>query len=99
MEASNPSEKTSNLSEVLPGFAVVGLLRSALSLCSSIIPSDVRTVGAVENEFRRLVDRAIRDMHEDAAAFKIGVGGERTAGAKGMGFIFREVHRRRKDEE
>jgi hypothetical protein len=44
-------------------------LRQAISLCWSIMPPERKTVEAIEAEIRRLVDRALKDLREDAKAF------------------------------
>ena len=49
--------------------AVDQSLRQAVSMCWMLLPEDKRNVDAVEREVRRLVDRIVDDMREDAAAF------------------------------
>ena len=44
-------------------------IRQALQMCWMAMPSDQKNVDAVEREFCRLVDRAIRDLREDGEAF------------------------------
>ena len=44
-------------------------IRQALQMLWMIMPDDKKNIDAVEKEFRRLVDRAIRDMREDSEAF------------------------------
>ena len=44
----------------------------ALRLCWASLPADGRTVAAAEAQFRRLCERALRDLREDAAAFPPG---------------------------
>lgn len=44
-------------------------VRSALNLCSMMIRPSNRSPAEVEIQFRRIVDRAIRDMHEDEESF------------------------------
>jgi hypothetical protein len=44
-------------------------VRQAIIHCWMILPSDQRTPERVEQEIRRLVDRALRDLREDASAF------------------------------
>lgn len=45
------------------------IVRSAIQTCWMALPKDRRTVGEVEKEMRRLVDRAIANLREDLAAF------------------------------
>jgi hypothetical protein len=48
------------------------LIRQAISVCWMALPDDKRHVAAVEAEIRRLVERALDDLREDAQAFGIG---------------------------
>jgi len=43
--------------------------RQTLQMLWTIMPQDKKNVDAVENEVRRLVDRALRDLHQDSDAF------------------------------
>jgi len=49
--------------------AVDQALRQAVSICWMMLPDDKKNVSAVEHEIRRLIDRIIADLHEDAEAF------------------------------
>jgi len=44
-------------------------LRQTLQTLWMIMPADKKNVDAVEKEFRRLVDRALRDLREDSDLF------------------------------
>lgn len=44
-------------------------LRQTLQTLWVMMPPDKRNVDAVEKEFRRLVDRALRDLREDSNLF------------------------------
>jgi len=46
-------------------------IRHAVSLCWTSLPTDRRNADEVEKVIRRIVDRAIRDLREDATAFGI----------------------------
>ncbi len=46
-------------------------IRHAVSLCWTTLPADRRSADEVEKEIRRIVDRAIRDLRDDATAFGI----------------------------
>ena len=46
-------------------------LREAIKWCWFMLPKEKRTVTGVQAEIRRLVDRALKDLEEDAAAFGI----------------------------
>jgi hypothetical protein len=51
--------------------AVDQSLRSAVGMCWMMLPDDKKNVDAVEREIRRLVDRILADLREDAKAFGI----------------------------
>lgn len=47
-------------------------IREAICHCWLVMPPEKRTAHTVEIEIRRLVDRALKDLHEDARAFGVG---------------------------
>lgn len=47
-------------------------VRQTLQLCWMILPDDKKTIDELEQQFRRIVDRAFRDLREDAEAFGLG---------------------------
>lgn len=47
-------------------------IRQAISMCWMGLPKEKRTVKEVDAQVRRIVDRALRDMHEDSKQFGIG---------------------------
>ena len=49
-------------------------IRHAIHFCWMALPEDKRSIEEVEQQVRRLVDRALKDLREDAAAF--GVSGD-----------------------
>ncbi len=49
--------------------AVDQSLLQAVSMCWMMLPDDKKNVDAVECELRRLIDRIIADLREDAEAF------------------------------
>jgi hypothetical protein len=51
-----------------PG-AADNALRQALAMCWAILPDNRKTVAEAEAELRRLVERALRDLREDAQSF------------------------------
>ena len=51
---------------------VDAMLRQAIQTCWMAMPEGKRTVAHVEAEVRRLLDRAIKNMKEDADTFGIG---------------------------
>ena len=46
-------------------------IREAILHCWMMLPNDKKTVDAVEAEIRRVVDRALKDLREDATSFGI----------------------------
>jgi BMFP domain-containing protein YqiC len=44
-------------------------VRSAVQACWMALPKERRTVEEVEKQLRRLMERAISNLHEDVAAF------------------------------
>ena len=52
--------------------AVDQAIRGAIAQCWMMLPEDRRHVDAVETEIRRLVDRALSNLREDARAFGVG---------------------------
>ena len=46
-------------------------IRQAISMCWMMMPDEKKNLGAVASEIRRIVERALTDMKEDATAFGI----------------------------
>lgn len=44
-------------------------VRQAIQMCWMMLPDDAKTVDELERQFRRIVDRAINDLRDDANAF------------------------------
>ena len=44
-------------------------VRQALQMCWMMLPKDRRNTDELERQFRRIVDRALKDMREDGQAF------------------------------
>jgi len=44
-------------------------VRQAIQMCWMVLPDGAKTVDELEKQFRRIVDRAIKDLREDADAF------------------------------
>ena len=65
VEAGNADEFRKMLG---PG-AVDQMVRHALQMCWIILPDSPTKVDDVEREFRRVVDRALRDQREDHGKF------------------------------
>ncbi|MEM6551415.1 MAG: hypothetical protein AAF750_04725 [Planctomycetota bacterium] len=69
----DPSEAHAFAMAMGPG-QIDTLVRNALQNLWMVLPREKQNVEDVEREFRRLVDRALRDLREDDEAF--GTGGE-----------------------
>ncbi len=47
-------------------------LRQAIHLCWMMLPDDRKTVDELEKQIRRIIDRALKDLREDAKQFGLG---------------------------
>jgi hypothetical protein len=65
------ADAAKSMRDVLGPHAVDHMIRHAMSTCWMMLPEDQKTVAVLEREIRRLVDRALKDMREDMAAFSI----------------------------
>ena len=50
-------------------------IRMAIQFCWMALPPDKKSVDEVEIQLRRIFERAIRDLREDATSFDLGMGG------------------------
>ena len=72
----NDPEARQRMRDVFGPNQVDFTVRQAIQSCWWALPDDARNVDELEKQIRRLVDRALRDVREDAAAFGLGnVGG------------------------
>lgn len=51
-------------------------IRQAIHWCWMVLPDERKTVDEVERQIRRLVDRALKDLHDDFDAFGLGKSGD-----------------------
>ena len=49
-------------------------IRQAIHFCWMTLPADKRNVDEVERQMRRILDRALKDLRDESAAFGIGEG-------------------------
>lgn len=49
-------------------------IRQAIQFCWMALPPEQQSVEEVEKQIRRIVDRALRDLREDADSFGLGRG-------------------------
>lgn len=47
-------------------------IRQAIQFCWMALPPDQKSVEEVEKQIRRIVERALRDLREDADSFGLG---------------------------
>jgi hypothetical protein len=67
----NPEAVTKMMRSMQGPQAVDHALRAAVSVCWMMLPDDKKNVDAVDREIRRLVDRILADLREDAKAFGV----------------------------
>ena len=74
MEKCNPNDEASfdRMRDFLSPAQVDQSVRQALQFCWMSLPQARRSADDLEREFRRIVDRAIRDFREDSSAFSMG---------------------------
>ncbi len=64
-------EKPENIGKLMGPGSVDSLIRQAINQCWLTFPDEKKSVGAIQAEIRRIVERALRDLEEDATAFGI----------------------------
>ena len=64
----NPKE-LNKMRELFGPSQVDHSIRQAIQMCWMALQENRRTAKELEKQFRRIVDRATKDMHEDAEAF------------------------------
>ena len=68
----NDAEYLKNMRAVFGPQQIDQEIRRAIQYCWMALPPDRQNVAEVEIEIRRLVDRALRDLRDDASAFGLG---------------------------
>jgi hypothetical protein len=68
--SSGDSGGEEGMSQFLGPGQVDQAIRQAIQLCWMSLPKDKRNVEEVENQIRRLVDRALQDLREDGEVFR-----------------------------
>lgn len=66
------SEELKKVADMMGPGLIDASLRQTLQMLWMIMPEDKKNVDEVEREFRRLADRALRDLREDFEAFRTG---------------------------
>ena len=74
MEFSDPNdpEAAKRMRSFLGPGQVDQEIRQAIQVCWMALPPDKQNVDEVEKQIRRIVDRALRDLREDADSFGLG---------------------------
>src|SRR4051812_13128368 len=67
--SSDDPEGPKKMRELLGPSHVDQSVRQAIQMCWMMLPDGRKTVDELEKQFRRIVDRAIKDLREDADAF------------------------------
>ena len=67
----NPEEARKAMRDMLGPQAVDRFIRQAISTCWMMLPKNKKNVAEVEAEIRRLVERALQNLKEDAHTFGI----------------------------
>jgi hypothetical protein len=68
----NDPEARKNLRAMFGPDTVDTHMRQAFHFCWMILPDDKRTVEELEKQMRRIFERIIEDLREDAQAFGLG---------------------------
>jgi len=67
----NDPEMLKKFHEMMGPHAVDQQIRQAISMCWMALPAGRKSVEMVEAEIRRIVERALKDLKEDASVFGI----------------------------
>lgn len=49
------------------------MIRQCVGLCWTMLPQDKRNIGEVESQLRRVFERAMSNLREDASQFGLGI--------------------------
>lgn len=69
MYSSGDEESRKKMREMFGPGQVDQSVRQSMHMCWMMLPDDAKTVDELEKQFRRIVDRAIKDLREDSVAF------------------------------
>jgi hypothetical protein len=69
---SNDPKALENMRKMFGPGQVDQSIRQAIQMCWMALPERKKSVDELEKEFRRIVDRAFKDLREDADAFGLG---------------------------
>jgi hypothetical protein len=66
---SNDPEAAKKMRQMFGPGHVDEQIRQVIHLCWMMLPEDRKTVDELEKQFRRIVERALKDLREDATQF------------------------------
>jgi hypothetical protein len=69
LDASEGRDPAQQMADMFGPGQVDQMIRQAIQLCWLSLPKERRTFAEVEQQFRRLVDRAVKDFRDDQQAF------------------------------
>jgi hypothetical protein len=67
----NDPDLNAKMRAMMGPHAIDGQIGQAISLCWTMLPEEKRNVASLEAEIRRIVERALKNLREDAASFGI----------------------------
>jgi hypothetical protein len=70
----NNPDALKRMREFMGPQAIDQTIRQAISMCWMMLPEGNKSIDAVETEIRRLADRALKDLRDDAKSFGIDPG-------------------------
>jgi hypothetical protein len=70
--ASDDPKAAKKMREMLGPGQVDQMFRQAMHMCWMILPEKKKTVKELEKQVRRIMERAFKDLREDAEAFRLG---------------------------
>tara|TARA_R110001592_G_scaffold354651_2_gene654426 strand:+ start:1824 stop:2054 length:231 start_codon:yes stop_codon:yes gene_type:complete len=65
----NDEESFDKMRDLFSPAQVDQSVRQALQLCWMLLPQEKRNIDELEQQFRRIVDRALKNMRDDDQAF------------------------------
>jgi hypothetical protein len=67
----DPEKAAKGMRDMFGPQAFDNAIRQAISLCWMMLPDDKKNVAAVESEVRWVVERALKNLKDDASVFAI----------------------------
>ncbi len=70
-EGGDPQQVAKGMRDMLGPQALDNAIRQAISVCWVMLPDENKNIAFVETEVRRVVERALKDLKDDASVFGI----------------------------